>query len=99
MTAESEALRIEHLTVLFPTEVRSFVFKVENSGRTVQYKLNAQSLSLIGLHSDVNDAHRAGASRLQNNKTYIHKQKKASVHNLSGVCRKSQGTTSSWPGE
>ena len=29
-----------------------------------KYKLNAQSLRLIGLHSDVNDAHRAGANRL-----------------------------------
>ena len=44
---------IEHWTVLFPTEVSSFDFKVENSGRTVQYKLYAQSLSLFGLHSDV----------------------------------------------
>ena len=33
-----------------------------------KYKLNAQSLRLIGLHSDVNDAHRAGANRLQNKK-------------------------------
>ena len=68
MTAEREVLRmgIEHLTVLFPTEVSSSDFKVENSGRTVQYKLNAQSLRLFGLHSDVNDAHRAGANRLQN---------------------------------
>ena len=31
-----------------------------------KYKLNAQSLRLIGLHSDVNDAHRAGANRPQN---------------------------------
>ena len=68
MIAEREALRkgIEHLTVLFPTAVSSFDFQVENSGRTVQYKLNAQSLRLFGLHSDVNDAHRAGANRLQN---------------------------------
>ena len=68
MTAEREALRmgIELLTVLFPTEVSSFDFQVESSGRTVQYKLNAQSLRLFGLHSDVNDAHRAGANRLQN---------------------------------
>ena len=43
MLAEREALRmgIEHLTVLFPTEVSSFDLKVENLGRTVQYKLNA----------------------------------------------------------
>ena len=68
MTAEREALRmgIERLTVLFPTEVSSFDFQVGNSGRTVQYKLNAQSLRLFDLHSDVNDAHRAGANRLQN---------------------------------
>ena len=46
----------------------SFDFQVENSGRTVQYKRNAQSLRLFGLHSDVNDAHRAGANRLQNKK-------------------------------
>ena len=44
----------------------AFDFQVENSSRTVQYKLNAQSLRLFGLHSDVNDAHRAGANRLQN---------------------------------
>ena len=71
MTAEREALRmgIEHLTVLFPTEVSSFDFQVEYSGRTVQYKLNAQSLRLFGLHSDVNDAPRAGANRLQNKQT------------------------------
>ena len=70
MIAEREALRkgIEHLTVLFPTEVSSFDFQVENSGRTVQYKLNAQSLRLFGFHSDVNDAHRAGANRLKTNK-------------------------------
>ena len=68
MIAEREALRkgIEHLTVLFPTIVSSFDFQVENSGRTVQYKLNAQSLRLFGLHSDVNDARLSGANRLQN---------------------------------
>ena len=68
MTPEREALRmgIEHLTVLFPTEVSSFDFQVECTDRAVQYKLNAQSLRLFGLHSDVNYAHRAGANRLQN---------------------------------
>ena len=68
MTAEREALKlgIEYLTVLFPTEVSSFVFQVESTDRTVQYKLNAQSLRLFGLHRDVNDAHRACANRLQN---------------------------------
>ena len=41
MIVEREALRvgIEHLRVLFPTVVNSFDFQVENSGRTVQYKL------------------------------------------------------------
>ena len=69
MTAEREALRlgIEYLTVLFPTEVGSFDFHVESTDRTEQYKLTAQSLRLFGLHRDVNDAHRAGANRLQNN--------------------------------
>ena len=54
IAAEREALRkgIEHLTVLLPTVVSSVDFQVENSGRTVQYKLNAQSLRLFGLHSD-----------------------------------------------
>ena len=42
--------------------------QVESTDRTVQFKLNAQSLCLFGLHRDVNDAHRAGANRLQNNK-------------------------------
>ena len=68
MIAEREALKmgIEHLTVIFPTEVSSFDFQVECTDRTVQYKLNAQSLRLFGLHRDVNDAHRAGANRPQN---------------------------------
>ena len=68
MIAEREALRmgIEHLSVSFPTEVSSFDFQVESTDRTVQYKLNAQSLRLFGLHRDVNDAHRASANRLQN---------------------------------
>ena len=39
-----------------------------NSGSAVQYKLHAQFLRLFSLHDDVNDAHRAGANRLQNNK-------------------------------
>ena len=37
-----------------------------NSGTTVWYKHNAQSLRLFGLLDDVNDAHRGGANRLQN---------------------------------
>ena len=70
MIAEREALRmgIEHLTLLFLREVSSFDFQVESKDRKVQYKLNAQSLRLFGLHRDVNDTHRAGANRLQNNK-------------------------------
>ena len=37
-----------------------------NLGSAVQYKLHAQFLRLFSLHSDVNDAHRAVANRLQN---------------------------------
>ena len=66
LTVRPCELGIEHLTVLFPTEVSSFDFQVECTGRTVQYKLNAQSLRLFGLHSYVKDAHRASANRLQN---------------------------------
>ena len=64
MIAGREALRmgIEYLTVSFPTEVSSFDFQVECTDRTVQYKLNAQSLRLFGLHSVVLVAHRAGAN-------------------------------------
>ena len=36
-----------------------------------KYRLNAQYLRLFGLHRDVNDAHRAGANRLQNKKTSL----------------------------
>ena len=77
MTAEREALRlgIEYLTALFPTEVSSFDFQVENSGRTAQYKHNAQSLRLFGLHRDVNDVHRAGANRLQNKTKQTNKER------------------------
>ena len=42
------------------------LFVFVNTDRTVQYKLNAQFLRLFGVHSDVNDAHRAGANRLKN---------------------------------
>ena len=88
MTAQREALRkgIEYLTVLFPTEVSSFDFQIVSTGRTVQYKLNAQSLRLFGLHGDVNDAHRAGANRLQNKQT-ITKQNMNTY--LKRICRKS----------
>ena len=54
MTAEREALRmgIERLTVLFPRRVSFFDLKVEDSGRAVQYNLDAQSQRLFGLHSE-----------------------------------------------
>ena len=66
----------EESCVFSEVEHLSFDFQVENSGRTVQYKLNAQSLRLFGLHSDVNDAHRAGENRLQN-KTNTQNKKKS----------------------
>ena len=44
----------------------TFHFQVESTDWTVQHKFNAQFLRLFGLHRDVNDAHRAGAIRLQN---------------------------------
>ena len=90
MIAEREALRmgIEHLTVLFPTEVSSFDFQVECTDRTVQYKLNAQSLRLFGLHRDVNDAHRAGANRLQNKTKRPHRKQRArKTQELLANCR------------
>ena len=46
--------------------VDSFVIRIIDLLGQYKYKLNAQFLRLIGLHSDVNDAHRAGANRLQN---------------------------------
>ena len=60
---ESEDTLNSFTSPTLPTVVSSFDFQVENSGRTVQRKLNAQTLRLFGLHSDVNDAHRAGAKR------------------------------------
>ena len=68
MIAERETLKlgIEHLTVLFPTKVSSFVFQVESTNRTVKYKFNVQSLRLFGLRNDVTDARRADATLLQN---------------------------------
>ena len=76
MTTEREALRlgIEYLTVLFPTEVGSFDFQVESTDWTAQYKLNAQSLRLFGLHRDVNDTHRDGCEsspKKQKHKTWF----------------------------
>ena len=73
MTVERESMRtgIKRLKVLFPTKVRLFDFKIESSGRTVQYKIDAQSLRLFGHHDDVNDVYRAGANRLQNKQTVL----------------------------
>ena len=75
--AERGALKmgIGHLTVLFPTQVSSFDFQVECTDRTAQYKLNAQSPRLFGLHRDVNDAHRAGANRLKKKKNNYQNKK------------------------
>ena len=44
------------------------LFLFVNTDRTLQFKLNAQFLRLFGVHSDVNDAHRAGANRLKKQK-------------------------------
>ena len=95
---EREALRkgIEHLTVLFPTVVSSFDFQVDNSGRTVQHKLNAQSLRLFGLHSDVNDAHRAGANRLQNKTTIDYDLATDEYHEALLGCREARDPGCSW---
>ena len=43
------------------------MFEVQVSA--VQYSLHAQFLRPFSLHDDVNDAHRAGANRLQNKQT------------------------------
>ena len=50
MVAERDALRmgIERQAVLMPTKVGLFDFEIENRCRTVQYKLDAQSLRLFG---------------------------------------------------
>ena len=90
MTAERKALKvgIEYLTLLFPTEVSSFDFQVESTDKTVQYKLNAQSLRLFGLHRDVNDAHRAGANRLQNKQFWDRRDKMRGRDGGEGVKRK-----------
>ena len=53
--------------------------KPEEAGTDACTNLNAQSLRLFGLHSDVNDAHRAGANRLQNK---TNKKVKKHQHNL-----------------
>ena len=53
------------------------LFLFVNTERTLQFKLNAQFLRLFGVHSDVNDAHRAVANRLTKTKT---KQKRSMQH-------------------
>ena len=65
MVAEREALRmgIDRLAVLMPTKVSLFDFEIENSGRPVQYKLDAQSLR--STKGNVIDARRAVPNRLQ----------------------------------
>ena len=86
---------IEYLTVLFPTEVSSFDFQVENSGSTIQYQ---QSLRLFGLHSDVNDAHRAGANRLQQFLSQGRAMRSALVKRLyCAVCAAFMGVLSTLP--
>ena len=52
MVVEREVLRmgIEFLAVVLLTEVSLFHFEIENLGRTVQYKLDVQSLRLFGQH-------------------------------------------------
>ena len=59
-TLELTLFGVESKSSQIWSKFSSFDFQVENSGRTVQYKLNAQSLRLFGLHSDVNGV------RLQN---------------------------------
>ena len=48
MVAEREALRlgIQRQVECFPTEVGEFDFALENSGKTVQYKIDVVSLRL-----------------------------------------------------
>ena len=55
LAVEREVLRmgIELLAVLLLTEVSLFHFEMENSGRTVQYELDVQSLRLFGQHREM----------------------------------------------
>ena len=52
MVAEREAMSmgVERLAFLMPTESRQLNFEIETSGRTVQYKLDTQSLRPFGHH-------------------------------------------------
>ena len=70
------------------------LFVLVSTDRTVQYKLNAQFLRLFGLHSDVNDVHRAGANRLQN-KTNLKDGEEVNMQMVGSMtARSSRG----WPG-
>ena len=63
-------------------------FQVECTDRTAQYKHNAQSQRLFGLHRDVNDAHRAGANHLQNKKTKLQRlrmDEEKPLHHVKGL--------------
>ena len=54
MIAEREALRlgVENLMTLFPAEAKDFQFVVENESRETEYKVDIQSLRLLGLCND-----------------------------------------------
>ena len=72
--------------VFDPMHTRRFCLNSRslNSGRTAQYKHNAQFLRHFCLHGDVNDAHRAGANRLKNK----NKTKLESTHGTSHALQK-----------
>ena len=54
MEAEREALRlgVENLTILFPAEAKDFRFVVENESREKEYKVDIQSIRLLGPCTD-----------------------------------------------
>ncbi len=54
MEAEREALRlgVENLTILFPAEAKDFQFAVENESREKEYKVDIQSIRLLGPCTD-----------------------------------------------
>ena len=82
---------IERLTILFLTIGSLFEYEIDNSGRTMQYKLDAQSLHHSG---NVNDAHRAGGDRLQNKQT---NKKKLTQDTILPLCLLSGGLlTQTW---
>ena len=65
MIAEREALRmgIENLTVFFLQKLARLIFK--SSAQIGQYSTNFLRSLCVSSVRDVNDAHRAGANRLQ----------------------------------